>query len=99
MSKAIWETWWKLCHGLVWGCISPSGAGDLVKTDGIMNPQKESQIFICHAIPYGKNLDANSLVFQHGNHLKHIANGVKMYLEKTDMSHGLVSPEPRLQHY
>lgn len=44
---------------MVWGCILVSGVGDLVKIDGIVN----NQILVHHAIPSGKHLINNSIIF------------------------------------
>lgn len=47
---------------MVWGCISKSGVGELVKIDGSMNPEI-SLILICHAIPSRK--PPTCFFFQH----------------------------------
>lgn len=67
MATGLME-WWifkssAICSKLmVWGCISESGVGELVKIDGSMNPEI-SLILICHAIPSRKPLTC--FFFQH----------------------------------
>ena len=75
VRRRVGERWKNEClcpsvkHGggsdLVWGCISASGVGDIVRIDGIMNAEKYRKVLIHHAIPSGKNLIANGFIFQH----------------------------------
>lgn len=65
---------------MVWGCISVSGVGVIVRIDGIMNAEKHRQILSHHAIPAGKRLIGNGFIFQHGNNPKYTTNVVKSYL-------------------
>ena len=57
---------------MVWGCISASGVGDIVRIDEILNAKKYRQILIHHAIPSGKCLIGNCFIFQRNNDLKHM---------------------------
>ena len=64
---------------LIWGCISASGVGDIVRIDGIMNAETYKQVSNHHVIPSGKCLIGNVFIFQHNNNT---GNAVKSYLEK-----------------
>ncbi|KAF7657457.1 hypothetical protein LDENG_00026710 [Lucifuga dentata] len=66
--------------GMVQGCISAVGVGDIVKIDGIMNAAKSRQILIHHAVS-GKQLSAD-WERQHDNDPEHTANAVKSHLER-----------------
>lgn len=46
---------------MVLGCISGGGVGDLVRTDGNINPEHYHQIFIHQVTPSGKHLVGNDL--------------------------------------
>ena len=67
---------------MVSGWISASGVGDIVCIDGILNAKKYWQILIHDAIPSGKHLIGNWIIFQHDNDPKHTAHAVKSYLER-----------------
>ena len=92
MRRRVGERWKNEClrpsvkHGggsvLVWGCISASGVGDIVRIEGIMNAEKYRQVLIHHAIASGKCLFGKGFIFQHENDPKHSANAEKSYLER-----------------
>ena len=92
VRRRVGERWKNEClqpsvkHGggsvLIWGCISASGVGNIVRIDGIMNSEKHRQVLIHNAIPSGKRLIGNGFIFQHDNNSKHTANAVKSYLER-----------------
>lgn len=58
-------------------------------------------------IPFGNSLTGSSLIFQHENEPKHGGHAIQVhpYIKKKNhtqqkaTSHGLLSPEPRQQHY
>lgn len=50
---------------MVLGCISGGGVGDLVRTDGNINPEHYHQIFIHQVTPSGKHLVGNDLKKKH----------------------------------
>ena len=47
----------------VWGCISASGVGDIVRIADIKNADKGRQILIHHAILPGKHLIGNCFIY------------------------------------
>lgn len=53
--------------------------GYVDKTDGIMNTEKDCQIFH-HTVPSGKHLTSNSFIIKHDSDPKHTPNAVKTYL-------------------
>lgn len=55
---------------MVWGYISISVVGDLIKIDVIMNAEKYGRI----------------LIHQHGNDFKHIVTAVKAYIDRKTQS-------------
>lgn len=46
---------------MVLGCISGGGVGDLIRIDGIINPEHYHQIFIHQVTSTGKHLVGNDL--------------------------------------
>lgn len=52
---------------MVWHCVSVSGIGDLLKTDGNMTTKNYSQHVINHALLSGEHLIDSAFLFQHGN--------------------------------
>ena len=65
-NKYLWPS---VKHGggsvLVCGCISASGAGDIVRIDGIMNAEKYRQVLIHHAIPSGNHIWREKQLIKH----------------------------------
>ena len=55
--------------------------GHLYKITDNLKAPKYKQILIHHAVPVGKALIGNNLVFQHDNDPKHTARVIKKYLE------------------
>ena len=101
--------WPSVKHGggsvLVWGCISASGVGDIVWTDGIINAGMYRHVLIHHAIPSGKRLIGNVLFFNITipstllMQWNHIRREKKLKKKKNTDSHGLASTESRSEYY
>ena len=68
----------------VWGCISASGVGDLVRINGVLNAEKYRQILIHHAIPSGSRMIGIKCILQQYNNPKHTANVIKNYLQRKE---------------
>ena len=48
----------------VWGAISASGTGDLVKIDGIMDKKLYHNILMRHGVPSGSHIIGPGFIFQ-----------------------------------
>ena len=68
----------------VWGCISASGVGNLVRINGVLNAEKYKQILIHHAIPSGSRMIGTKCILQQYNNPKHTANVIKNYLQRKE---------------
>ena len=68
----------------VWGCLSSSGVGDLVKINGIMTAEEYKQILIHHAIPSGIRLIGRGFYLQQDNDPKHSARSTKSYIARKE---------------
>ncbi len=65
---------------MVWGAISASGRGDLVKIDGIMDKKIYYNILVRHGVPSGSRLIGSGFIFQEDNDNKHSSNYYRNYL-------------------
>ena len=65
----------------VWGAISASGTGDLVKMYGIMDKKVYHNILVRHRIPSGSRLIGLGFIFQEDNNPKH-SNYCQNYLRQ-----------------
>lgn len=66
---------------LVWGCISSSGVGDLIRIDGKLTGERYVEILRQHAIPSGMRLIGNNFILQQDNDPKHSSRVAKNYLQ------------------
>jgi transposase len=69
---------------MVWGSISGTGLGGLVKIDGIMDKKVYHNILVRHAVPSGLRLIGNNFVFQEDNDPKHSSNYCRNYLRRKE---------------
>jgi hypothetical protein len=69
---------------MVWGSISGTGLGGLVKIDGIMDKKVYHNILVQHAVPSGLRLIGNNFVFQEDNDPKHSSNYCRNYLRRKE---------------
>lgn len=65
------------CLAAPWFGVHPAVLDDLIKTDGIMNSEKHSQI-----LPSRKHPISNSFIFQHDNNNKNTAKMLKAHLDR-----------------
>lgn len=65
---------------VVWSCILAAAVEDIFKIDGITNLEKHPQIWVHRAIPCGKHLNDNSLIWQCVWDHSHAASVVKATL-------------------
>lgn len=68
----------------VWGSITASGVGPLVRIDGRLNADRYLQILQEHAIPAGRRLIGEGFIFQQDNDPKHTARVVRRYLAELE---------------
>lgn len=66
---------------LVWGCISSSGVGDLIRIDGKLTGERYVKILRRNAIPSGMRLIGNNFILQQDNDPKHCSRVAKKYLQ------------------
>ena len=92
-------------NSMVWGSISGTGLGSLVKIDGIMDKKVYHNILVRHAVPSGRRLIGNNFVFQEDNDPKHSSNYCMPKLFKAKRScryfksYELASTKPRPESY
>ena len=67
---------------MVWGAISATGTGDLVKIHGIMDKKVYHNILVRHAVPSGQHLIGNNFVFQDDNDPKLASNYCRNYVQR-----------------
>lgn len=79
-------------------CIFTSGV-NFVKIDGHMNVEKYRQILIYHAIPSGKRLIGNGLIFHQDNNTENTYLDGKKNTWWNTISHGLTSIKLEHQEY
>ena len=68
----------------VWGAISASGTGDLVKMYGIMDKKVYHNILVKHGVPSGSRLIGPGFIFQEDNDPKHPSNYCRNYLRQKE---------------
>ena len=68
----------------MWGAISASGTGDLVKMYGIMDKKVYHHILVRHRIPSGSRLIGPGFLFQEDNDPKHSSNYCQNYLRQKE---------------
>lgn len=69
---------------MVWGAISNSETGDLVKIDGIMDKKAYHNILVRHGVPSGTRLIGREFIFQEDNDPKHSSNYYRNYLRQKE---------------
>ena len=70
--------------GMVWGCFSSAGVGDLVKIEGIMKKEQYKTILENNAIPSGLRTIGRGFVFMQDNDPKHISKLCKNYKKEQE---------------
>ena len=66
----------------VWGCLSSSGVGDLIKTEGRLTGKRYVDILRHHAVCSGMKLIGHNFILQQDNDPKHCSRAVKNYLNE-----------------
>ena len=69
---------------MVWGAISASGTGDLVKIDGIVDKKVYHNILVRHGVPSGSRLIGPGFIFQEDNDPKHSSTFCRNYLRQKE---------------
>lgn len=69
---------------MVWGAISASGTGDLVKIDGIMDKKVYHNNLVRHGVPSGSHLIGPGSVYLEDTDPKHSSNYCQNYLRHKD---------------
>ena len=66
----------------VWGCLSSSGVGDLIKIEGRLTGERYVDILRHHAVSSGMRLIGHNFILQQDNDPKHCSRVAKNYLNK-----------------